>query len=229
MQHLNLDDLGQYSDVLLSRSGAAVTVRFVELRRCGRAAGLFSRPVGAVALQSPDGRRQRIAGRATRQVHPCRRGRRLSRSSRRCRAMASRPLSAKPATRSMKRRRGFELGLSVARFHARPGHRRGTDVQSGMPCCCAGCRPAVRRYIALQRRNAGTGSQGRLHLRADAGRLEAGALRKADRCGATANSLCDLAPRSAIAAADTCLSAGQYRVATFRQGSDATKQSNSRL
>ena len=31
MQHLNLDDLGQYSDVVLSRSGAAVTVRFVEL------------------------------------------------------------------------------------------------------------------------------------------------------------------------------------------------------
>jgi RimJ/RimL family protein N-acetyltransferase len=31
MQHLNLDDLGQYSDVVMSRSGAAVTVRFVEL------------------------------------------------------------------------------------------------------------------------------------------------------------------------------------------------------
>jgi GNAT superfamily N-acetyltransferase len=31
MQHLNLDDLGQYSDVVLSRSGTAVTVRFVEL------------------------------------------------------------------------------------------------------------------------------------------------------------------------------------------------------
>lgn len=31
MQRLNLDDLGQYSDVVLSRSGGAVTVRFVEL------------------------------------------------------------------------------------------------------------------------------------------------------------------------------------------------------
>jgi GNAT superfamily N-acetyltransferase len=31
MKHLNLDDLGQYSDVLLLRSGVAVTVRFVEV------------------------------------------------------------------------------------------------------------------------------------------------------------------------------------------------------
>ncbi|MES2030727.1 MAG: GNAT family N-acetyltransferase [Pseudomonadota bacterium] len=30
MQHLNLDDLGQYSDVVMSRSGVVVTVRFVE-------------------------------------------------------------------------------------------------------------------------------------------------------------------------------------------------------
>jgi GNAT superfamily N-acetyltransferase len=31
MKHLNLDDLGQYSDVLLSHSGTIVTVRFVEV------------------------------------------------------------------------------------------------------------------------------------------------------------------------------------------------------
>jgi GNAT superfamily N-acetyltransferase len=39
MKHLDLDDLGQYSDVLLLRSGAVVTVRFVEVE-------------DAVALQS---------------------------------------------------------------------------------------------------------------------------------------------------------------------------------
>jgi len=31
MKHLNLDELGQYSDVLLSRSGTVITVRFVEV------------------------------------------------------------------------------------------------------------------------------------------------------------------------------------------------------
>ena len=41
MKHLNLDDLGQYSDVLLLRSGTAVTVRFVEVADAEALQGYF--------------------------------------------------------------------------------------------------------------------------------------------------------------------------------------------
>ena len=40
---IRLDDLKQYSDVLLSRSGKPLAVRFVEPRDAGGAATLFPR------------------------------------------------------------------------------------------------------------------------------------------------------------------------------------------
>ena len=78
MTALRLDDLRQYSDMLRLRSGAAVTVRFVESRdaealqayfracRCARATIAFSaRPANCRRPHST--------------FHPCRRGRRLRR------------------------------------------------------------------------------------------------------------------------------------------------------
>src|SRR4051812_21416076 len=41
MKHLDLDDLGQYSDVLLLRGGAMVTVRFVEVADAEALQGYF--------------------------------------------------------------------------------------------------------------------------------------------------------------------------------------------
>ena len=59
---IRLNDLKQYSDVLLTRSGKPFTVRFVEPRDARSVAGLFPLALGSLPLQPFLRRHERTAG-----------------------------------------------------------------------------------------------------------------------------------------------------------------------
>jgi len=62
MTALRFDDLRQHTDVLRARSGAAVTVRFVEPRDAEALQNYFSRSHNPLPLQPLPRRDERIAG-----------------------------------------------------------------------------------------------------------------------------------------------------------------------
>ena len=79
MTSLRLDDLKQYSDVLRSRSGEPVTVRFVEPRDAEALQNYFRSLTTRSRYNRFLGAMQRTAEEPARQFHPCRRGRAVHR------------------------------------------------------------------------------------------------------------------------------------------------------
>ncbi len=194
MRAIRFDDLKQYSDVVRSRSGAPVTVRFLE-------------PGDAEELQtyfrslSTRSRYNRFLGAMKELPH-----RVLDRfihigESDGFSVVATMQIDGF-ATIVGEARYAFhadteslEFGLSIDdRWQ---GHGIGTALLRNLECRAAalGASASVRRYPALQRRHDRTCPQVRLRFCRQSGGLEAGAVRKAHRHGSAAHSLRELADR----------------------------------
>ena len=152
MTALRLDDLRQYSDVLRSRSGEAVTVRFVEPRDAETLQNYFRSLLDPLPLQPLPRRHQRTAADAARSVHPCRRGRPFQRG----RDHAGRWLRdhrRRSPLRVQCRHRELRVRPVDRRPLAGPGHRHGAAEESRMPRRRVRRRASVRRHAAFQRRH----------------------------------------------------------------------------
>ena len=196
MSTLRLNDLRQHSDVLRLRSGQSMTVRFVEPRDAEALQAFFrsltvrsryNRFLGAMSELPPAeldhfihvGEGDRFSVIALMTIDGAE-------------TIVGEARYAFDADTS-----SFELGLSVDdRWQ---GHGVGSALLKNLECRAAafGAKRRVRRYLALQRRDARAGPQIRLRLHQQPGRLEAGALRKAYRLGTAGNFLCQLAARCA--------------------------------
>ncbi len=192
MSALQLDDLRQHSDILRTRAGQSLTVRFVEPGDSEALQGYFrSLSVGS--------RYNRFLG-AMRELPPTEldhfihvgEGDRFSVIA----VMAIDGVETvigearyafEPDTAS------FEFGLSIDDRWQGQGVGSALLKNSGMPCRRVRRRAAVRRYLALEQRHDRPGAQIRFCLHPQPRRLEAGALRKTRRRRAEGNSLRELA------------------------------------
>ena len=190
MTSFRLDDLSQYSDVLRSRSGTAVTVRFVEPRdaealqnyfRSLTTGSRYNRFLGAASELPPSllndfihvGEADRFSVIATMLVD----GYEI--------IVGEARYAFNAGTASI------EFGLSIDdRWQ---GQGIGKALLKNLEC-----RAAVRRHAALQRSHDRPRPQIRLRLYRQPRRLEAGALRKTHRCRAPRHPLRELEARRCL-------------------------------
>ena len=202
MSTLRLEDLKQYSDMLRTRHGEALHVRFVEPRdteelqhyfRSLSTRSRYNRFFGAIS-ELPQG--------LLHEFLQCRRARTFHRGrdhdGRRLRDHRRRS-----ALRAACRNRDTRIRPVGCGPLAGPRHSHRADEESRMPRGRARRRSRVRRHAALQRGHDLARPQIRLRLRQSSRRLEAGALRQGDLRRTERHSLRELAPRRSSRQADS--------------------------
>ena len=175
---IRLNDLKQYSDVLLTRTGKPLTVRFVEPRdaealqnyfRSLSVRSRYNRFFGAMSELPP--------AQLDHFTHPGEDDRFSVVAMMTVDGIDTIVGEARYAFNT--ETASFELGLSVDDRYQGQGIGPALLSQSGMPRCRLRRRAYFRRHAALQRRHDRRRPQGGIFVRADARRLEAGTLRKA--------------------------------------------------
>src|SRR6266436_9624293 len=190
---LRFNDLRQHSDVLRSRSGKPLTVRFVEPRDADALQGYFrSLSVGSRYNRFLGAMSELPQSQLDHFVHVGEAGR-FSVIALMTIDGVETIVGEARSLRVRCRDLQFRVWPVDRRPLARPRHRFGVAQKSAMPRRRLWRRTPVRRYVALQRRHDLACPQIRFRLHQQPRRLEAGTLRKTYRRGAAGHSLRQLA------------------------------------